>query len=204
MPRMELPCEPVIAAPVRARLGAVPEPLRIPTTDELAQLVGERLFGKPTVQNNFRGELVETIVALALGDEWLHCAADWAGWDFQSAQGLRLQVRQSAAKQTWISTKAMRPSYSIKAAAGYWEGPLWHARPGRQTDIYVFAWHPLTTEDADHRDIGQWRFWVVAERDLPPKQKSISLKTLERKFGSGVSFHELARAVTTAAATLRT
>lgn len=198
-----LPRRPVNVPSADVRVGRVPEPPRIPTKDEVRQLVSDRLFGKPIVQNNFRGELVETIVELALGGAWKHCAADWAGWDFQSAQGLRLQVRQSAAKQTWKSSKALRPSFSIKSANGYWEGPVWHAKPGRQADLYVFAWHPVATEDADHREITQWRFWVVAERELPQRQKSISLKTLERVFGNGVSFHGLAPAVTATAARLR-
>ncbi len=46
--------------------------------------------------------------------------------------------------------------------------------PGRNADIFIFAWHPLTDDTADHRDPDQWLFHVVAECRLPPR-KSISL-----------------------------
>ena len=56
---------------------------------------------------------------------------------------------------------------------------------GRQTHIYVFAWHPESDPDvADHRDAGQWRFCVMPEDELPEpvferKTQRISLKRLE-------------------------
>jgi hypothetical protein len=181
----------------------VPDPPRIPTSDELAHLAGDRLFGRPIVQNNYRGEVVETIVERALGNAWPHCGADWTGWDFQSGGGLRIQVRQSAAKQTWDSPKTTRPTFSIKPSKGYYTGPVWHAELGRHCEIFVFAWHPLVGDETDHRDASQWRFWVIAERELPSKQKSISLVVLQRKWGHGLAFGELGPAVDAVAARLR-
>ena len=58
-------------------------------------------------------------------------------------------------------------------------------KKGRQTHIYVFAWHPESDPNvADHRDAGQWWFCVMPEDELPEpvfKQKTqrISLKRLE-------------------------
>jgi hypothetical protein len=99
--------------------------------------------------------VIEIILSYALNSTWTHCSADWAEWDFQSPEGLRLQVRQSAAKQSWSTAKRMRASFSIKRSAGYWQGPIWHASRGRQAEIYVFAWHPIVGDDADHRDASQ-------------------------------------------------
>jgi hypothetical protein len=48
------------------------------------------------------------------------------------------------------------------------------AEPGRNADLFFFAWHPLTADTADHRDPDQWEVYVVAERRLPAR-KSISL-----------------------------
>lgn len=175
----------------------------IPTTAQIVESLTMRLFGRPIVQNNVRGEVVETMLSFALDATWSQCGADWAGWDFQSKDGLRLQVRQSAAKQTWSAVKRIRPTFSIKSVAGYWQGPRWHPSPGRQAEIFIFAWHPVTTAEAEHRDAHQWRFWVIAERDLPPKQKSLSLPTLQRGWGIGLSFHEVGTAVSTLASQLR-
>ena len=58
-------------------------------------------------------------------------------------------------------------------------------KKGRQTHIYVFAWHPESDPDvADHRDANQWRFCVMPEDELPEpvferKTQRISLKRLE-------------------------
>lgn len=191
------------ATSAEGRLPAVSELPRIPTSDKIAQLVSERIFGGRIVQNNFRGEVVETIVELALGNGWAHCAADWAGWDFESSDGIRIQVRQSAAKQTWVSPKAMRPSFSIKPSKGYYTGSVWHAEPGRHAEIFVFAWHPLINDEADHRDVTQWHFWVIAERDLPTIQKSLSLRVLQSKWGAGVAFEGIGPAMVAVAARLR-
>lgn len=48
---------------------------------------------------------------------------------------------------------------------------------GRQASIYVFAWHGIVDQTADHRDVTQWEFYVLAERDLP-NQHSIGLMPL--------------------------
>jgi len=64
---------------------------------------------------------------------------------------------------------------SIAEKTGRWEeGDRWVAEPGRNADLFVFAWHPLTAEFADHRDPHQWEFYVVAERRLPAR-KSVAL-----------------------------
>jgi hypothetical protein len=137
-----------------------------------------RLFGSPIVLNSLRGEVVEEMVAMALETEWEHCAGDWAAFDFRERRsGLRIQVKQSAARQSWHKQRCppARPRFSIAEKTGRWdEGDRWVAEPGRNADLFVFAWHPLTAEAADHRDAHQWEFYVVAERRLPPR-KSVSL-----------------------------
>jgi len=61
-----------------------------------------RLFGSPLLRNSIRGELVEEMVALALEPEWALCADDWAACDLKQVGGpLRIQVKQSAARQSW-------------------------------------------------------------------------------------------------------
>ena len=42
------------------------------------------------------------------------------------------------------------------------------SRPPARGHIYVFAWHEHHDGHTDHRDAGQWRFFVVVERDIPP------------------------------------
>ncbi|MCA1652711.1 MAG: hypothetical protein ABR588_10670 [Sphingomicrobium sp.] len=142
----------------------------------------ERLLGSLLIRNDVRGELAEEIVGLALEPEWRLCAGDWAAFDLQQTNGpLRIQVKQSAAIQSWHNgeSPSARPCFSIASKTGRWEGSTWIAESSRNADIYVFGWHPRTDAEADHRDPDQWLFYVVAEVALP-QQKSISLNVLAR------------------------
>ncbi|MEO7564138.1 MAG: hypothetical protein ABIR63_07320 [Sphingomicrobium sp.] len=159
-----------------------------PSITRLAQ----RCFGKPIIRNDLRGELVEEIVAMALEPEWELCAGDWAAFDLKQAEGpLRIQIKQSAALQSWSAPggPVPKPQFSIAAKTGRWEGFTWIDGVGRNAEIYIFGWHGRTDEGADHRVPDQWQFFVVAERDLPA-QKSLSLSTL-RKLAEPVRFDAL-------------
>ena len=113
-----------------------------PLIDRLAA----RLFGRSLVQNSFRGELVEEIVAMALEPEWQPCGGDWASCDLvRQADGLRIQVKQSAARQSWHGpgSPRARPTYSIAHKTGRWEGACWIEERSRNADIFIFGWHPV-------------------------------------------------------------
>ncbi len=137
-----------------------------------------RLYGNPVVRNDLRGELVEEIIGLALEPDWALCGADWGGCDLiHEATGLRMQVKQSAARQSWSAgapSAQPTPRFSIAQKTGRWEGATWIPGAGRNAELYVFAWHPVVTDDCDHADAAQWLFHVVPERALPPT-KSIGL-----------------------------
>jgi hypothetical protein len=91
-------------------------------------------------------------------------------------------VKQSAARQSWSSAAKRRPvpRFDIAERTGYWEsGTTWIASPGRFADLYVFAYHPIAHEGADHRNPDQWVFYVVPTRSLP-NTKTASLPTIEQ------------------------
>jgi hypothetical protein len=146
----------------------------------IAKRVSDAAFGKPLVENSLRSLVVEAIVHLALGADWNWCGADWAGWDLEHrGDKIRLEVKQSAARQTWAPPKSQpRPVFDIAARKGYWVGSSWVAELGRLAHIYVFAFNPVTSEAADHRDPLQWDFYVVPAASLPD-QKGLSLSRLK-------------------------
>lgn len=151
-----------------------------------------RLFGSPILRNSIRGEVVEEIVAMALEPDWKLCAGDWAAFDLRhAATGLRMQVKQSAARQSWHGDTCppCRPRFSIAEKTGRWEGTSWIAEPGRNADVFVFAWHPVTDATADHREPDQWEFFVVPTAALPPA-KSVSLAGL-KSLADAVTFGAL-------------
>lgn len=151
------------------------------------------IFGKPLVINVYRSVLVEAMVAAALKD-WRWCSGDYAPYDFSHPTGLRLEVKQTALKQSWTATAKPQPRWDIAARMGYWEdGIKWVEEPGRNADIYVFALHPVTDDRADHRDPAQWLFHVISETRLP-SAKSLGLSTLKR-LTSAVPIEQLASSV---------
>jgi len=144
----------------------------------------ERIRGMidvPKMGNTLRGLWAEAMVAELLGDTWKHTGNDWAGWDFESNDGLRLELKQSAKHQTW-GVSRNPPRFNIKAAKGYYpDGVNYHENTSgrRFADIYVFAWH----EAKDQRVISEWAFFVLRSRQLPLGQKSIGLKAIQKLTG---------------------
>ena len=157
-----------------------------PRHDDILNMLKRRYSG-PVMNNVCRGDYVECLIAWALGDDWRLTwmdGWDWAAWDCEhTSSGARLEIKQSAARQTWdkgTTVPRRKPAFDIAPCTGYWtrEGD-WIERPGRQADIYIFAWHGGEGDQADHTDSRQWCFFVVAEKELPQVQKSIGLSGLK-------------------------
>ena len=153
------------------------------SADDAVAKVTEATFGSPLVNNVLRGHLAEAIIALAIEPEWEWCSGDYSSWDFQScASGTRLEVKQSAAKQSWVlhpSSKPSAPRFDIAPRTGRWETDgSFVAEVGRAAQLYIFAYHPVADECADHREPHQWHFYVTLTTNLPPT-KSIGLRSLE-------------------------
>lgn len=129
---------------------------------------GRALFGKRLVTNTARGFLVEAMIAEALDPDWTWCAADYASWDFEKGN-VRLEVKQSASLQSWNSEtgKESACSFDIAARSKAWIDEAWIETGRRVADLYVFAHHPLTGAEADHREPSQWAFYVVPSSRLP-------------------------------------
>jgi hypothetical protein len=149
--------------------------MAIPSIDDVRSKASAIAFGKPLVQNNLRGLVAEVIVGYALEPDWEWCSGDWLGWDFEHADGTRLEIKQSAARQTWTAPdKPRTPAFDIRARSGYYLGAEWRAGNGRNAHIYLFAYHFVANTSADHRDPQQWLFYVVPA-DCLPAAKTIGL-----------------------------
>ena len=118
---------------------------------------------------------------------------------------VNIQVKQSAALRPGADLENLSKSHLLSF-------DIHPGKTGRQTHIYVFAWHPETDPDvADHHDTGQWRFCVMPEDELPEpaleqKTQRISLarlKTLAADIGlEPVPYSLLAATVSRVAAVI--
>lgn len=164
--------------------------------DEIIASASAAIFGKPLVTNVYRSVIVEAMVAAGIPD-WRWCSADYAEHDFIHSDGARLEVKQSAAKQTWVTEGEPKPSWDIAARKQVWRDGKWVAAPGRNADIYVLALHDVVDDLADHRDPAQWRFFVIPSHKLP-STKRIGLAGA-RRLADAVILPELSLAVAKAA-----
>lgn len=160
---------------------------------ELIERLAKRLFGSPILTNVVRGEVLEEICAMALEPEWSHVGGDYGSCDLiHEKSKLRIQVKQSAARQSW-GVSISQPRFSIAHKTGEWVGPQWIEGRSRNAEMFIFGWHPCVDGTADHRDVSQWEFYVVAETQLP-EQKSISLAGV-KTIANSCSFEELPETV---------
>ena len=175
-----------------------------PRHEDIVNMLKRRYAG-PIMNNVYRGDYVECMIVSVLGGDWRLTwmdGWDWAAWDCEhTPSSARLEIKQAAARQTWDkgpTPPRRKPAFDIAPRTGFYpEGDGWVASPGRHADVYVFAWHGCDNDHADHTDPQQWRFFVVAERDLPQGQKSIGLKRLTA-IAAPCAVADLRRAVETA------
>lgn len=181
------------------------EPLSILpfSTADVVSKVCDAAFGKPLITNVLRGQVVEAMIALALEPVWTWCSADYSSWDFERADGIRLEVKQSAFKQTWANGPEVkvRPGFDVKARTGRWEGATFINERGRAAHLYVLAYHDRQDDGADHRDPEQWEFFVLPSRAIPPVAR-IGLASV-RRLTESVPILELSAKVNFVAATCR-
>ena len=180
----------------------------------VTQRLVERVYHQRLIGNVERGAYVECLIELALSElrpPW-SLTGTWAAWDLEQAEsGARIEIKQSAALQTWSAPNAVpstgaSPTFDIAPRSGYYaaddSGWIANETPQRLADLYVMARHnEMDPSIADHRLPEQWQFYVVPEHRLPPRQKSISLGPLSR-LAEACGFDDLAAAVERAMAEL--
>jgi hypothetical protein len=170
----------------------------------IEQAAGRAAFGRPVLMNTFRAVVAEVIVARALGDRWVHCAADYHPYDFERDDGVAVEVKQSAALQSWTKDRAgaTKSRFDIAERTGRYVDEVWVSGRRRYADIYIFAHHPRTDRHTDHRRPEQWDFYVVPSCALPA-QANLGLSRLTQ-LASRTSFVDLASKVNSSADNLKT
>jgi hypothetical protein len=153
--------------------------------NEIALRLAAKLFDQPLIENSYRSAFVEEMIEpfLAPGG-WRYTGHGWTGWDFEHLDGARLEVKQSAAHQTWSSGRILggKGTFDIAARTGFFDngGSRWTASAGRAANVYVFAWNGTFGAATDHRNPDQWEFYVVPSELLPEGQKTITLTGVRR------------------------
>jgi len=150
------------------------------------------------VSNATRGILAEYIVARAVGVSTTGVRDEWAAYDLETPDGIKLEVKSSAYVQSWWQRAFSPISFTIKKTRAWNDETGYSGEPTRKADLYVFAL--LAHKDhhtIDPLDLDQWQFYVLPTVQLEERkgsQASISLSALT-ELTAPVSFDELRGAV---------
>src|SRR5687768_9439970 len=89
--------------------------------------------------NALRGMYAEYLVACAL-DVAHGLRTEWAAYDLQTPDGLKIEVKSAAYLQSWSQARLSAISFGIQPTRG-WDpqSNLTTAEIRRQADVYVFA-----------------------------------------------------------------
>ena len=150
--------------------------------DSIAKYIAGRVCSRRLMPDAWREIYTEWLVYMALSGSapearW-RPSGEGEPWDLENDDYVYLQVKQWAALPVGPNWKNRGKSHTISF-------DIHPGTKGRQTHIYVFAWHLESDPDiADHRDVNQWRFCVMPEDELPEpaleqKTQRISLNRLE-------------------------
>jgi hypothetical protein len=155
------------------------------------------------VSNTLRGVLAEFIVAKALGLSTDRVRVEWDMCDLTTSSGLRLEVKSAAYLQSWAQSGPSKVSFMVKPRRG-WDADTNRSdsEAKRHAHVYVFALlaHQNKTT-VDPLNLDQWLFWAVSTKVLDARtrsQHSITLPSLVRLAGEGVSYRQLSGAVSVA------
>ncbi len=162
-------------------------------------------MGSNLVSNTLRGALGEYLVALAVGaaDTMDGVQEEWAPYDVQSPDGVKIEVKTSAYIQTWYQPKLYPPRFDI-APRTTWVAATnsWTTEKKRWADVYVFCLHHCQDQSAvNPLDLSQWTFYILPTITLDRavgSQRSIGISSLQRIGARPVTFDGLCPAIAAA------
>ena len=147
------------------------------------------------MSNATRGIFAEFIVATAINLEQTGVRDEWAAYDLETPEGIKLEIKSCAYLQTWHQEKLSSIKFSIKEAR-YWDSNTgrYSESAKRHVDVYVFCLlHHENKQTIDPLNLNQWEFYVLAIKELNESAKTkrqITLRSLKRLMNA-VSYDKL-------------
>ncbi|MBI4797456.1 MAG: hypothetical protein HY794_01705 [Desulfarculus sp.] len=151
------------------------------------------------LSNITRGIMAEYLVANAIGIAD-GVREEWAAYDLQTAEGLKIEVKSASYVQRWQQAKLSQVSFRVPKTRS-WDSDTGQlsSLPRRQADVYVFALLAHTEQSSlDPLDVSQWQFYVLPTSVLDNRkrsQHSITLPSLLKLTGGYVGYSDLKLAI---------
>jgi len=136
------------------------------------------------LSNATRGRFAEFIVAAATNIDKTTLRDEWAAYDLETPDGIKLEIKSAAYLQSWFQRTLSKISFSTKAAK-HWDS-LTNKQSNekkRHADVYVFCLlHHEDKQTVDPLNMNHWEFYVMATKELDEysrSQHSITLQSLQ-------------------------
>ena len=142
--------------------------------------------------NNVRGILAEFLVSKAVGATGAP-KEEWANFDVQTPDGIRIEVKASAYWQSWPQRGPSKIVFSGLTGRSWEDDGSYSAGRKVRADVFVFALQRCTNPTLyDPLDIDQWEFWAIPEGVIRDAElRSVGLGFLKRTGVSPVSWADL-------------
>jgi hypothetical protein len=149
--------------------------------------------------NNVRGILAEFLVAKAVGATEAP-KEEWANFDVQTPDGIRIEVKASAYWQSWPQRGPSKIVFSGLTARSWEEDGSYSAERQIRANVFVFAVQACADPTKyDPLDVGQWEFYVLpASAVAETGARSLSLASFARYEAEPIAWRDLAEAVVAA------
>jgi hypothetical protein len=137
------------------------------------------------ISNTTRGALGEFIVSSALGIDESKVRREWAPYDLETDDGIKIEVKTAAYLQSWFQKDYSKISFSIKAAR-YWSSETGRYSDGktRPSDVYVFCLFTCKDKSTmNPLEMSQWEFYALATNKIDNykrSQSSITINSLRK------------------------
>ncbi len=148
------------------------------------------------VSNATRGILAEYIVAQALGIADKQIRDEWAAYDLETKDGIKIEVKSAAFIQSWYQKQYSRISFRTPKTLSWGTDTNVQSKLAkRQSDVYVFALLSHKEKSTiNPLDVSQWEFFVVPTKTLDARkrsQHSITLPSLIKICGGSIQYDDL-------------
>ena len=153
------------------------------------------------LSNATRGVVAEFLVARALDIASSGVRHEWAAYDLETPDGVKIEVKSAAYLQRWYQSGPSQITFLVpKTRAWDPKTNRLSDQRARQADVYVFALlHHQDKATINPLDLDQWVFYVLPTAVLDSRtrsQHSITLRTLQRLASQPVHYDGLRMAVT--------
>lgn len=149
--------------------------------------------------NVTRGILAEFIVATALKTALNQPRKEWAGYDLDGPNGLKIEVKSAAYLQSWKQIRPSKISFSIRPARSWNEdSATYQQEKTRIADVYIFCLLKHTEATTlNPLMLEQWGFYIVPTEIINEKygaQHSITLRRI-KALGAEINYAMLCQAL---------